>query len=65
MKTQPHLPKDMDDARMTTFLRGCKWSIERVKQKLDMYYTMRNAIPEFFADRDMTRPELQQIMDLM
>jgi hypothetical protein len=65
LEKQPHLPKDMDDGRMTTFLRGCKWSIERVKQKLDMYYTMRNAIPEFFADRDASRPESQQIMNLM
>jgi hypothetical protein len=26
---------------------------------------MRNAIPEFFADRDASRPESQQIMNLM
>lgn len=62
---QPHLPKDMDDARLRTFLRGCKFSIERVKQKLDMYYTMRNAVPEFFTDRDVSRPEMSEILNVM
>ena len=35
-----------------TFLRGCKYSIERVKEKLDMYYTIRTALPELMIDRD-------------
>ncbi|XP_055702661.1 alpha-tocopherol transfer protein-like [Phlebotomus papatasi] len=60
---QPHLPKDMDDGRLRTFLRGCKFSLEKVKRKLDMYYTMRNAVPEFFNDRDIDRPDLKEIMD--
>lgn len=29
----------LDDQRLTTFLRGCKFSLEKVKQKLDMYYS--------------------------
>jgi len=64
LEKQPHLPKDMDDGRLRTFLRGCKFSLEKVKQKLDMYYTMRNAIPEFFSNRDIDRPELAEIMDI-
>lgn len=55
----------IDDGRLRTFLRGCKFSLEKVKRKLDMYYTMRNAIPEFFADRDITKPELSEILDIM
>lgn len=53
-----------DDGRLRTFLRGCKFSLEKVKQKLDMYYTMRTAIPEFFTNRDIDRPELAEIMDI-
>lgn len=30
-----------------------------------MYYTMRNAVPEFFKDRDVTKAELAEIMDVM
>lgn len=53
-----------DEGRLRTFLRGCKFSPEKVKQKLDMYYTMRNAVPEFFADRDISRPELAEVLDI-
>ncbi|KAM8703544.1 hypothetical protein ACLKA7_008206 [Drosophila subpalustris] len=63
LETQPHLPKDMDDMRLTTFLRGCKFSLEKVKKKLDMYYTMRNAVPEFFSNRDINREELNIVLD--
>lgn len=65
LDTQPHLPKDMDDGRLATFLRGCKFSLEKVKKKLDMYYTMRNAVPEFFANRDIQRPELAMVLDYL
>lgn len=63
LELQPHLPKDMDDARLRTFLRGCKFSLEKVKKKLDMYYTMRNAVPEFFANRDINREELSIVLN--
>lgn len=63
LTTQPHLPRDMDDARLRTFLRGCKFSLEKVKKKLDMYYTMRNMCPEFFTNRDVSSPELKFILD--
>lgn len=55
----------IDDARLRTFLRGCKFSLEKVKKKLDMYYTMRNAVPEFFANRDVDRPELAEIFKVV
>lgn len=48
-----------------TFLRGCKFSLEKTKRKLDMYFTMRAAVPEFFNDRDVNRPELQEILNIV
>lgn len=54
-----------DDQRIMTFLRGCKFSLEKTKRKLDMYFTMRTAVPEFFNDRDVTRPELQEILKIV
>ena len=48
-----------------TFLRGCKFSLEKTKRKLDMYFTMRAVVPEFFNDRDVTRPELKEILNLV
>ncbi|XP_046386013.1 alpha-tocopherol transfer protein-like [Ischnura elegans] len=61
LEKQPHLPQVDDDQRLITFLRGCKFSLEKTKRKLDMYYTMRTALPEFFANRDPMRPEIQEV----
>ncbi|KAL1122642.1 hypothetical protein AAG570_002969 [Ranatra chinensis] len=61
---QPHLPHFDDDGRIMTFLRGCKFSLEKTKKKLDMYFTMRTAVPEFFSNRDPERPEINQMPPL-
>ncbi|XP_063219070.1 clavesin-2 [Bacillus rossius redtenbacheri] len=65
LSKQPHLPHFDDDGRIMTFLRGCKFSLEKTKRKLDMYFTMRAAIPEFFTNRDVNRPELQEILKIV
>ncbi|XP_034827632.1 alpha-tocopherol transfer protein-like [Maniola hyperantus] len=65
LKKEPHLPDEFDDQRIMTFLRGCKFSLEKCKRKLDMYFTMRSAVPEFFTERDITRPELQEITKII
>ncbi|XP_076242610.1 alpha-tocopherol transfer protein-like [Calliopsis andreniformis] len=59
---QPHLPPFDDDQRLMTFLRGSKFSLEKCKRKLDMYFTMRAAIPEFFSNRDVNKPEIREIL---
>lgn len=53
-----------DDARIMTFLRGCKFSLEKTKRKLDMYFTMRALVPEFFSNRDPTLPEIKEVMKI-
>ncbi|KAL3271401.1 hypothetical protein HHI36_021882 [Cryptolaemus montrouzieri] len=64
LSKQPHLPNKWDDQRLLSFLRGCKFSLEKTKRKLDMYFTMRTALPEFFTNRDMMRPELISLAKL-
>lgn len=49
-----------DDQFLVSFLRGCKYSYEKSKEKLDMYFTVRSAIPEFFSDRDPTYKNLKE-----
>jgi hypothetical protein len=39
----------------TLFLR-CKASIEKCKQTIDMYYTLRSAVPEILCNRDPCDP---------
>nr|XP_049699437.1 alpha-tocopherol transfer protein isoform X2 [Helicoverpa armigera]XP_049699438.1 alpha-tocopherol transfer protein isoform X2 [Helicoverpa armigera]XP_049699439.1 alpha-tocopherol transfer protein isoform X2 [Helicoverpa armigera] len=62
LRKQPHLPDEWEDRCLLTFLRGCSFSLEKCKRKLDMYFTMRAACPEFFTNRDITRPELMDLM---
>ncbi|XP_049794277.1 alpha-tocopherol transfer protein-like isoform X1 [Schistocerca nitens] len=63
LKKQPHLNARDDDQWILTFLRGCKFSLEKTKQKLDMFYTMRSALPEIFTNRDPFAPIAQKYLN--
>ncbi|XP_053617230.1 alpha-tocopherol transfer protein-like [Plodia interpunctella] len=62
LRKQPHLPDRWDDKRLMNFLRANKFSLEKAKRKLDMYFTVRSACPEFFTNRDVTRPEFKELL---
>lgn len=59
---QPHLKVRDDDQSLVNFLRGNKFSLERTKEKLDLYYTVRTAMPEMFIDRDPMSPKNQELI---
>ncbi|XP_050098596.1 uncharacterized protein LOC126579235 [Anopheles aquasalis] len=59
---QSHLNPRTDDQFLVNFLRGCKYSLEKTKEKLDNYYTVKTAIPEFFENRDPCNEALQMYM---
>ncbi|XP_031343281.1 retinol-binding protein pinta-like [Photinus pyralis] len=63
IEKQPHLKVKSDDDSLLVFLRGCKWSLERVKEKLDHFYTVRTLIPEFFSDRDPLTEDIQTLLN--
>lgn len=54
LQKTPHLLPRQNDQFLVAFLRGCKYSLERAKEKLDGFYTIRGAIPEFFTNRQVT-----------
>lgn len=62
LRKQPHLPNEWEDKPLITFLRGSSFSIEKCKRKLDMYFTMRAACPEFFTNRDASSPALREVL---
>ncbi|KOB73495.1 Uncharacterized protein OBRU01_10660 [Operophtera brumata] len=65
LRKQPHLHLvQPTDQWLLAFLRGGKFSLERSKEKLDMYYTMKGIVPEFFANRDPMDPKIQEILKL-
>lgn len=53
-----------DDLSILTFLRGCKFNIERTKDKLKNYYVMRAERPEWFTNRDPLLPEIKELVRL-
>jgi hypothetical protein len=52
IKQTPHLKSRVDDQFLVAFLRGCKYSLERAKQKLDLFYTVRQLTPEIMRNRN-------------
>lgn len=64
IQKQPHLRCRVDDQFLVMFLRGCKYSLERVKEKLDMFYTVRSLLPEMFANRDPNGDKNLQVIKL-
>lgn len=47
-----------DDLLLERFLQHSKNSMERTKEKLDAFYSVRNIVPEYFTERDPLSPEL-------
>lgn len=60
---QPHLNARTDDQWLVAFLRGCKFSLERTKEKLDLYYSLRTTAPELFRIKH-TDPIFDDILSL-
>ncbi|CAG9862277.1 unnamed protein product [Phyllotreta striolata] len=60
---QPHLPQKSDENLVRRFLKCCNDSIERSKQLIDLYYTLRSHVPEVYSNRDPTAPEIQRIFE--
>lgn len=52
IRKQPHLRARTDDQFLVGFLRGCKWSLERTKDKIDSYYSARTVVHEIMSPRD-------------
>ncbi|XP_068620796.1 uncharacterized protein [Battus philenor] len=63
LSKQPHLSARMDDQWLIAFLRGCKYSLERTKEKLDLYYSIRGTAPELFRIKH-NEPLFNEILDL-
>lgn len=48
---QPHLPK-MLDSELILFLHSNYYRIEPTKTTIDIFYTVRTHVPEYFSNRD-------------
>ncbi|XP_075167108.1 alpha-tocopherol transfer protein-like [Haematobia irritans] len=60
IKQQPHLHARTDDQFLIQFLRGCKYSLERAKEKLDNFNALRSKYPELFLTTDVDDPKFKE-----
>lgn len=54
----------LDDQWLVAILRGCKFSLERVKAKLDLFYTLRTTAPEVTLCLKPTEPKFLAFLKL-
>lgn len=59
-----HIIARRDNQFFVTFLRGCKYDLKQVKEKIEAYYSMRNQLPDFFKDRDVLNEKFANIIRL-
>lgn len=59
---QAYLKARTDDQFLIAFLRGSKYSLERAKEKLDLFYTVRTAVTELFVNRDPKDPTIADVI---
>ncbi|XP_063985491.1 retinol-binding protein pinta-like isoform X2 [Diachasmimorpha longicaudata] len=64
LEKQPHMNGRTDPQWLVAFLRGCKYSLERTKEKLDTFYTVRTHLPEIFLQRDLDDRVIREVLDL-
>lgn len=62
MRQVGHIKGREDAQFIVAFLRGCKYSIEKTKQKLDTFYTSRFLVPEFYNGK---RYQDERIIELL
>jgi len=64
LEKSPHLKEArQDDGKLLQFLRGCKFSLERTKEKLDLYNSCRASLPDWFEPWDPSAPIFQKILN--
>jgi hypothetical protein len=64
MKKQPHINGRTDDAFILMYLRNCKFSLERTKEKIDKFYTVKTALPDWFKNRDLDDPTHMEALQM-
>lgn len=57
IEKQTHLRARTDDQFLVSFLRGCKYSLEKTKSKIDYFYTIRSMLPHLFVNNTMADPK--------
>ena len=52
----------LDDDFILIYLRGCKYSLESTKKKIDMWHTVRTHCPDFFDNWSFKDDKLKELI---
>ncbi|XP_075164995.1 clavesin-2-like [Haematobia irritans] len=61
LQKQSHLKARQDDQFLIQFLRGCKYSLERAKEKIELYYTLKTKYPKMMNTIDVREKRFRDI----
>ncbi|XP_028043984.1 retinol-binding protein pinta-like isoform X2 [Bombyx mandarina] len=65
LNEHPQLKSEIiSDQWLVAFLCGSKHNLEKCKSKIERYYTLSTAAPEFYANRDPLDPQIQELLKL-
>lgn len=53
------------DNQIIMFLRACNYSLEQTKMSINLNYTMRTKLPEFFSQRDLQRKQTETVLEYL
>ncbi|XP_066908008.1 alpha-tocopherol transfer protein-like [Halyomorpha halys] len=62
--SQPQFPVPTEE-QLIRFYHSCYYDMEATKSCMQIYYNLRSNTPEFFNDRDISRPELKQALEAL
>lgn len=60
---EPHLNARLDDQFLIQFLRGCKYSLEQAKVKIDLFFTLKSQFPGMFNATDVNDANFRKIFN--
>lgn len=64
LSTQQHIKSKTDDQFLVNFLRLNKFDLEKVKEQLDRYWTLRTVFPKYYGNRDIEDPKLKALLKM-
>ena len=53
-----------DGVFIIAFLRGCKYSFDKTKKKIDTWHTVRTHAPDTFGGWDLDDPKIKYLVEL-
>ncbi|XP_063924362.1 retinol-binding protein pinta-like [Zophobas morio] len=65
MDDQPHLPETLDKRSTMNFLILNKFSIEKTKQKIDTYYTVRTKLDDVYQHINPKLPHMTEFRNII